>query len=316
MKKFFQNLFFLKKHHNWTVAASSCCGQRHENQDNYLIIEPKDWVAYAYFIKEQNATWMTIENWPPDYIRLAIADGMGGHPLGRAISEAAIAELMKLPPQSSPELMYSSILSLHNTLQSRFFSTIQKSPGTTLIVADINRLTGKGVLLHIGDSRGFLFHRNKWRVLTHDHTYSEFALRDGELSRKKYNIIKNMTTYCIAQAFGYGSTGIIRGKDGKKSLQYNPNIRIDRVHELPLLLTNHADVFSFNLCKKDILLLATDGLWSAGPDNLWHGFTAQELLSWAGAEQLVEKTIDYGADDNITIVVCGASINVSGKKQG
>jgi len=234
---------------------------------------------------------------------------MGGHMEGRAISEAVVTELTDIPPQSTPEFMRSAILALHATVQSRFSSNSENSPGSTLIVADINRTTGKGILLHIGDSRGFLFRKNKWHVLTYDHIYSEFALRDGELSRNEYKTVKNTTTHRIAQALGYGSTGIIREKDGYKPLKFSPNIRLDLGNELPESFSDHADVFPFHLSCGNTLLLATDGLWSAEPEDMWYGLSARELSTQNGLEQLVQKAMEHGANDNITLVACGVFIS-------
>lgn len=245
-------------------------------------------------------------DWPKAYIRVAVADGMGGHEGGQEISRAAVTELMQLPPQTNPTTMRSAILKLHKTLQTRFSCKGGKSPGTTLIMADVKRRNGKGVMLSVGDSRAILLRKNKWCQLTCDHSLSEFAWRDGELTQEDYEAHIESGDRRLMQAFGYGSIGIIRDEEGYKPYRFDRGIRLDLKKELPPERSQHADVFTFQLFPDDILVLASDGLWRAFPDDSWHDAVSGKLLSQKGVDQLVQNAVEQPkADDNVTVVVCG-----------
>jgi serine/threonine protein phosphatase PrpC len=303
--EFIKKIFSSGRQHLEAFASSDIGGFRKENQDNFLILKPEETQNSAYLLIDERYQEMESPDWPATHIRVAVADGMGGHTNGREISEAAVKELMQIPPQTSPESMRDAVLNLHKSLQSRF-SSGERSPGTTLVLADVERKTGKGVLLNLGDSRAFLLRKNEWRQITRDHNASEFSWRDGELSREDYEARLGLPDHRIVQALGYGSIGIIRAKDGYKPFRFDPGIRLDLKNHLRPDLSQHADVFPFRLSAGDLLMLASDGLWRADPEDLWRSIPAEELFSQEGLDKLVKNAAKQpSADDNITVVLCG-----------
>lgn len=306
--EFFQNLFPYGKGSLHAFASSDKGKFRQENQDNFLILKPENNQTCACSLMEEQFQRVDV-NWSKRYVRVVVADGMGGHEGGQEISRAAVTELMQVPPQTSPAGMRSVILKLHKTLQAQFSSKGGKSPGTTLIMADVKRRSGKGVMLSVGDSRALLLRKNKWCQLTCDHNLSEFAWRDGELTREEYDVHIQSGDQRLMQAFGYGSIGIIPDKAGYKPYRFDRGIRLDLKKELPPERSRHADVFTFQLCPGDILMLASDGLWRAFPGDSWHdGVVSGELLSQKGVDKLVQNAVEQPkANDNVTVVVCGFS---------
>ena len=68
-----------------------------------------------------------------------------------------IYPLIQLQPQHSPETMKQQIINIHNQLYDAYAIPLNvRSPGTTLVLADIHRQTVQAVLIHVGDSRAYL----------------------------------------------------------------------------------------------------------------------------------------------------------------
>ncbi len=298
---------FLSEKRMLQAYASSDRGQfRDENQDNFLILQLEKDRVNACSLAEETYHKTIAKNWPETYIRVAVADGMGGHEGGRQISEAVIRGLMRIPPRKTPQAMRSAIMELHRKLRLKFSSKSEKSPGTTLVMADIERKSGKGVMLSIGDSRAFLLSKSQWDQVTHDHHISEFSWRDGEISREDYEKRLKAGGHRIAQALGYGAAGIVRDKNGHKPYRFDPGIRLDLEKELPPDLSEHADVFTFRFSPGDILMLASDGLWSAKSGGSWWKTVSGELFSQDGVNQLIQSAVkDHEVYDNVTVVMCG-----------
>ena len=298
--KFIKNLFTANTQ-TLHVRVVSKKGRRAENQDNFLIIRPQKDGGQARYFKNQKR----VAAWPPTHARLAVADGMGGHARGREMAEAVVEKLLTVPPCLTPADMRTAIIDLHQTLTELFPGKGDKSPGSTLVMADICLRSRQAVLLNIGDSRAFLLRGDKRLQLTHDHHSAEFAWRDGELERDDYELQLNAGARRLVQALGYGSVGIVKDADGYKPFRFMRPIRLDLKQELPDALADHADVFTLKLQTDDLLLLATDGLWSATPAGLWPAVDISALNHQEGLENLAEKALQRGAQDNITIVLGG-----------
>ncbi len=300
-KKFFIDLFSANTQ-TLHARAVSKKGQRAENQDNFLIIRPRKDGGKARYLKNEKPFETLVKQWPPTYVRLAVADGMGGHACGREMAEAVVEKLLTVPPCQSPAEMRAAIIDLHQTLTDMFPGKGDKSPGSTLVMADISLRNRQAVLLNIGDSRAFLLRGDKRRQLTHDHHAAEFAWRDGELERDDYELQLNAGARRLVQALGYGSVGIVKDADGYKPFRFMRPIRLDLKEDLPDALAAHADVFTLKLRSGDLLLLATDGLWSAAPADLELALASGDMYHQECLEKMAGSALQRGATDNITIV--------------
>lgn len=247
---------------DWSFTFHSDCGPRDENQDNFLLIGP---TCNCFSLKDEEYRQGNIKTWPADHIRLAVADGMGGHAQGREFAERVIDSLIRLEFQTTPEQLKKSAEALHCELFAEFFNG-KKSPGSTLVLADITP-DGNGTLLNIGDSRayisssdGILFEDSEMVTLTHDHTEVEFAWRVGLIDDEQLASLQNGATSPIAQAIGFGHLELAASD--------NPNIPFTKQHKPSLTLnleSEHKDVFSFTIEKGQCLTLASDGWWN--PDS-------------------------------------------------
>ena len=298
---------------NLVAFADSHIGTRQENQDNYLLIQKEHDKITAHFLKDEQKQSIHLSAWPDDsIIRIAVADGMGGHANGRQIAEQLIDELIELPPQYTPENLKQQISDIHKRLYDSYAPHAEKKPGTTLVMADINRQTGKGVLINVGDSRAYIIKKSFFkknyptiRQLTKDHSYAEFSYRDGELDKKLYINHINSQQIRIAQAIGLGSRGIIKDDEGFKPNRPDKEIRIDLKHELGKNFQTHADAFSFELKPDELIMLSTDGLWSGESTGHWNNNFLFNKISPHVLKQIIETALEQNANDNITLAISG-----------
>jgi len=294
----------MKNKYEFNIFAKSIIGKRHENQDNYLIRKDNGNGVVAKILRnEKEITTIPINSFN-QFIRIAVADGMGGHENGREVAEAIIEELRNGKPKTTPENLITEVKSIHKKLQAKFSIDSEKSPGSTLVVADINRSTGHCVLLNVGDSRAYIKNGNCYNQITYDHSLIEFAYRDQEIGIDEY---KNASSHknSLVQAMIYGSSGILKDRNGDKPYRYDPDIRLDLPKDLPDDRKDHADVISFYLKKDDILILATDGLFKDDPELSW-----QQLIDYNKIKDndFIDRLVSNSSStDNITAIVCSVS---------
>lgn len=300
--------------------AYSTAGRREGgNEDNYLIIQLENETVQARFLKNQRPQQATLRNWPSEKLRIAVADGMGGHSNGREASERLIQQLLTIPPMSKPGDFAAQVKAIHKKLLESFEGEGRTRPGSTLVVADIDDASGLCAIANIGDSRAYLLRDGRLHQLSHDNVYCEFAWRDGDMKDDDYFSARLANTNHLTQAMGFGSQGIIRNPDGSRPYQYNPNLRIDFkddgqtwTKDWDTNKQQHRDVFLLQLLPDDILLLGSDGLWSGGDYSLWQPKITSPLTNVAALEKIVKASLDAGSHDNITVVMCAREGAVGG----
>lgn len=287
-----------------SAYGASARGKRAENQDNFLVMTSRENSGRATLLWGENERFESADDWPPAYLRLALADGMGGHANGRNIAEAAMSALIHRPVALTAANMRQMVLELHVELQQRFAVPDRRSPGCTLLLADIHRTTGRGVVLCIGDSRAYLIRRNTWRQVTYDHSPMEFAFRDGEVTETEYRQGVTVDSHRLAQALGYGSFGIIPDESGYKLQRFDARLRLEITRRKYWGKTAHADVQPIRMRPGDMMILGSDGLWSGSAAEGWPPEEAP-VPSQQGAVALVSRALEKGAVDNVTAIVCG-----------
>jgi len=275
------------------AAARSMQGLREENQDNYLLIDGDGW---AQSLRDDRPYRRRLTAWPKGHWRLCIFDGMGGHVGGKAFAADAVESLLAEPfaPRSASRRR-ERLYAIHQALYERHHQG-PRSPGSTLIWVDIHP-DGTLRLLNLGDSRAWLCRDERWKMLTHDHTEAEFLWRDGDPPREV------VPSHVIAQALGFGSFGLMHDADGNKPLRLSSRLRLD----LPGEGRGHADLITLPLRRGDLLLLASDGLWSGdagdeGPEKLMVGMERDAPEDQV--RNLLLAALERGADDNLTAILC------------
>jgi PPM family protein phosphatase len=292
--------------------AYSTAGRREGgNEDNYLIIQPENETVRASFLHNQQPQTLELKQWASEKLRIAVADGMGGHSNGREASESLIKQLLTMPATTKASQLAGQVKAIHKKLLESFAGEGRTRPGSTLVVADIDDETGVCVIASVGDSRAYLLREGRLHQLSHDHIYCEFAWRDGDLKDAEYLSAREGCNNPLTQAMCFGSHGIILDADGSRPYQYNPNLRLDFKEDGQFWDENwdkskqqHRDVFMLQLLPDDVLLLASDGLWSVGTDNLWQPELTTPLTNAAALEKLAQAALKAGSMDNITVVAC------------
>lgn len=215
---------------------------------------------------------------------MVVADGMGGHAAGEVASRMAIAELVNLAlllpdwhftvnDQNRPEMEWRArrlVQQISSMLTERGArDAALRDMGTTLTAA---RSLGRDLMIvHVGDSRAYLFRNGRLRRLTKDHTYAELLAEAGQLAS--------------ADAAGSNLRHILTNVVGGS--HDSVDVDVDVLH----------------LEDGDRVLLCSDGLTDVLDDD-----TIAKTLSGASASSeacntLVQLALDRGGPDNITVIV-------------
>jgi serine/threonine protein phosphatase PrpC len=312
-------MFNWRQPKNFRAFAYSTQGAREgENEDNYLIIQNQQEKITAEYLKDQQREIIEPRQWDGQKIRIAVADGMGGHQHGREAAEQLISALIKIPATGHVSQLAGHIKNIHKNLLERLDGSGKNRPGSTLVVADIDCETGLCVIASVGDSRAYLLREGHLHQLSHDHVYCEFAWRDDDLKDDEYFTSRHKVAD-LTQAMGYGSHGIIPDADGTRPYRYDPNLRLDFKddrqnwqYDWDKSRRQHRDVFLLHMEAEDVLLLSTDGLWSTGEDSRWLPEITAPLTNSAALEKLAQAAVDAGSRDNVTLVMCAREGAIGG----
>jgi protein phosphatase len=218
----------------------------------------------------------------PEYFLFILADGMGGHeagPLASSLTIECAKKYMKylhnpeeatLPYGLTPAILKEEPLAgiahyanarVHNEAAGRIMGSTVLALHFTADGADI---------MHVGDSRAYLWRRDELEQLTEDHSFVFELMNAGEISREEMHTHpqRNIITRAI-------------GTDA----QVEPSLR-------------HIDVL-----PGDLLLLCSDGLTSMARDEEIKQIIRQEKDMSLLSESLVRVANDAGGKDNITVIV-------------
>ena len=227
----------------------------------------------------------------------AVADGMGGYQAGDVASEMALnglhkrllarPDLFSSKHASPPEQLRHTVRDyLDNAVQElslEIFNLSQKQGGsfrmgTTLcslvIIGDV------GIVVHVGDSRCYLWRDNKLFQATEDHSLVQEQLNSGVLSPEEAEKAryKNVITRAV------GMSDVLQ-----------------------------VDLFFVDLQDRDRFLLCSDGLHGYFKNEELGAYFAIDDLDVASSK-LIDVANQRGGKDNITVVMVsieGKSFSVS-----
>lgn len=252
------------------LGAGPARGGRERNEDNYLVCQDGT-------VRYQADGVEVTEVRPGEGVLVAVCDGMGGHADGHVASSTAIRVLSKLyqpgVPRRPAKVMLSFVKDSHRQLHHAAGHHGRVDMGTTLTAAWL--VAGKCCWTQVGDSRLYLFRNGRLVQLTTDQTRNEFARRDGRPSSPDGEH--------LVQSFIFGSRG----------MGDNASLRLDQG------LDSGAEV----LHAGDRLLLCSDGLTGAVPDELVAHTLARVPDPRLCAARLHELALERGSRDNVTAVV-------------
>ena len=215
---------------------------------------------------------------------MVVADGMGGHAAGEVASRLAISALVSLAldlpdwffrvdEEGAPEIerrarqlveQVGSVLIERGRQDSAL-----RGMGSTLTAA---RSYGRDLLIvHVGDSRAYLFRAGRLLCLTKDHTYAQMLVDAGRLLA--CDVASSGMRHILTNALG-GSTEHVE-----------------------------VDVDLLRLENGDRLLLCSDGLNDLVEDDAITKTLIRTRTSSEACAQLVQLALDNGGRDNITVIV-------------
>ena len=212
---------------------------------------------------------------------LLVADGMGGHAAGElasAVAVATVADLDVHPPSSSELLnaLTDSIDSVGETIS----TIINEEPdltgmGTT--ITGLYWLGGRVAIVHVGDSRAYLFRDNQLQQLTHDHTYVQTLVDAGRITEE--------------QAATHPKRSLLmRALDGMNPVEADLSVREARIG--------------------DRYLLCSDGLSGVVDEAAIAGSLTMSDPTGC-VTRLVDLALERGAPDNVTVVVADVVVDES-----
>lgn len=216
---------------------------------------------------------------------MMVADGMGGAAGGEVASRMAISTLvnivldvpdwiMKLDDERAGELMNRAV-NYYRKVDSVLAERAQAEPelagmGTTMTVG--YSIATDLFIAHVGDSRVYLHRDNDLRQLTRDHTHAQAMLEAGLIKRD--DVATHRLRNVLTNALGAGAE---RDVD--------------------------VDFHRLELASGDRLLLCTDGLTEMVPDEQIADFLQRGKPPDATCADLVERALERGGRDNVTVVV-------------
>jgi protein phosphatase len=218
-----------------------------------------------------------------NYVML-VADGMGGHAGGEVASRMAISELVNLAlllpdwifrmnERSRPELEWRArqLLRQVNALVTDRGARdpALRGMGTTLTAA---RSLGRDLMIvHVGDSRAYLFRNGRLHRLTRDHTFAQWLLDSGQLAADEAQSSK----------LRHVLTNVVGGSDDDEEV----------------------DIDVLQLDDGDRVLLCSDGLTDGLDDETIAGTLSAAGSSNEACRRLMQLALDRGGRDNITVIV-------------
>ena len=265
------------------VAALSHTGYHRENNEDH------------FFVTKLTRTLQTLTTSLPagsvpdradevNYV-MVVADGMGGHAAGEVASRMAISALVSLA-LDIPDWIFKVDAEHARELEERSRTRVQeigallveqgerdpalRGMGTTLTGA---RSLGRDLMItHVGDSRAYLLRGEGLHHLTRDHTYAQLLVDLGQLAPG--DVATSRHRHVLMNALGAGS---------------HATVQVDTDH--------------LQLEDGDRVLLCSDGLTDLVDDATITGILLAATRSEDACERLVQRALDGGGRDNVTVIV-------------
>jgi len=211
-------------------------------------------------------------------ILIAVADGMGGHSGGEIAAQIVVDTLERLfrlceLPLHDPKGFLKNAISSAHTLINREAKNHKPAidPRTTCVACLLQG--SSATWAHVGDSRLYLIRDQKIITRTIDHSYVEDLFRQGAISES--DMLTHPKRSYLTQCVGGNSQ--------------RPEVRIDAFDDL---------------AKNDVVLLCSDGLWSAIDEQLILDMSEHSDLEQAVNQiTLAAESNTYPQSDNVSVIV-------------
>jgi PPM family protein phosphatase len=262
-------------------AVSHAGKVRPKNEDHFLVFR----------LRRDREAMLT--NIPADQLpehtgeagySMIVADGMGGMAAGEVASRLAITTALKLVHRSPKwgfrinqkeareffERINCYLREIDRTLTERAYADPRLfGMGTTLTAAFS---TGVDLfIIHLGDSRAYLYRNGELQRLTRDHTLAQAMADAGYIAPEDVRRHRRRNTL----------TNYLGGRHGRVK----------------------ADLRWLRLADGDRLLLCTDGLTEMVDDRSIARILRERDRPGEAAQALLDEALEQGGKDNVTVIV-------------
>jgi PPM family protein phosphatase len=253
---------------------------RKSNEDQFLIAE----------LSKRMQVWQTSLPEPQLQVGeerahlLLVADGMGGHRAGERASAIAVAAIEQFTLNTfrwffaadSPgaQKVLAQFQSALSEADAKIVEEAAENPelhgmGTTLTMAF--QLGSQLCIVHVGDSRAYMYRAGQLHQLTQDHTLVAEMVRSGAIQQDQ--VANHHLRHVI--------TNVVGGP--------HPGVKVE--------------ARAFEIQAGDRLLLCSDGLTEMLTSDMIIAALNEDMAPERAARALVAQANDLGGRDNITIVV-------------
>jgi serine/threonine protein phosphatase PrpC len=199
-----------------------------------------------------------------------VADGMGGHPGGDIASNTAANMVHAVFTGQSVDELEAAVRAANWAIHERAASQPDlEGMGTTICAAGLLKDGCLG-LVHVGDSRAYIWHDGELTQLTQDHSVTAELITRGELVAE--------------EAFEHPYYGVLT-----RALGVGPTVEIDRN--------------TIELEAGDRVLVCSDGLFNELSSADISSLMSRNQSVGEVADNLIDQAIANGARDNVSAVV-------------
>ena len=229
--------------------------------------------AYAIY---DAADTMTLRNGRG--LLFAVADGLGGHACGDLASKMACREMKTFFDGSYSTGVKGKVVEklseLIHFIDLRIKEKATENPACEDMATTLSALViaeNWAATAHVGDSRIYRLRKNQLEKLTNDHTFVQEMIEEGELTPESAanHPLRNMLTRVVGT-----------------------RVALEKV-ETSVVDTAPGDRF----------LLCSDGLYNMMPAGMITATLKSQTDPKKTAEKLLQKALQNGGRDNVTIIV-------------
>lgn len=214
-----------------------------------------------------------------DNVMGIVADGMGGYKGGEIASQIAVntvtdelithLEHGPQPTETRIEAVRTALALANEQIQAlRYEDAILSQMGTTVALCWVQG--SEAIIAHIGDSRCYLLSKGELTLQTRDDTVLQSMLDGGSITQTDapHTPFRNVLTRAL------GSTASM-----------------------------NATIQTLTLAQGDQLILCSDGLTDAVPDQQWPGLLTPSHTLDQHARRLLDTSLENRAADNVSVVL-------------
>lgn len=214
----------------------------------------------------------------PEHNIYVVADGVGGNAGGEVASRTCVYEITQyvynndLPADADAkavkEYLKECISRVNSSILAKSLAGKSDGMATTVVICCIR---GEYAYIgHVGDSRAYISRGKSFIQITEDHTYVNALIKAGVITEEE--ALSHEKRHMITRALGAEETV-------------------------------KADFKQVQICKDDIILLCTDGLFGEVEDDVIKNIITEDGIEMVKAsERLVEEANKAGGGDNITVI--------------